>query len=221
MRRFLKALLEWPLALLILVICAPLLAVIAGVILATARGPVFYHETRLGRHGRAFRLTKFRTLTRPDGPSVAAENDGRIFPAARFLRRWRLDELPQLIHVLRGDMSLVGPRPLSLKHAGRLSDADRARLLVVRPGITGPAALAFLADDAVLSEYENPEGVYLRTLLPAKIALELDYIERWGLLVDARLLALTLLQLWSKGAREKSRERVARILSGRQAAHRQ
>lgn len=218
MQRFLKALLEWPLALLMLAVSAPLLAVIAGVILATAGRPVLYRETRLGRHARKFRLIKFRTLTRADGPSVAPENDVRIFPAARYLRRWRLDELPQLINVLRGEMSLVGPRPLSEKHADRLGDEHRNRLLSVRPGITGPAALAFLADDAVLSECEDPEGVYLSTLLPAKVALELNYIEGWSLLLDARLLALTLIQLWSKAAREKSCERVARILSGQQAA---
>lgn len=218
MQRRIKLLLEWPLALLLLILSLPLLLVLSLIILLSDGRPVFYREQRLGRGGRPFTVIKFRTLRRNGDRSIAPDDDTRIFPAGRLLRRWRLDEFPQLVLVLKGDMSLVGPRPLSLPHAARV-DAERlSRLLSVRPGITGASALAFLADDAVLKGQENAEAIYLDRLLPAKVDLERDYLDHWSLAVDARILWLTLLQLWSRTARDHSREKVTRILSTRRGA---
>jgi lipopolysaccharide/colanic/teichoic acid biosynthesis glycosyltransferase len=213
MGRRVKFLLEWPLALLLMILSLPLMLVLAAVILVSDGSPVFYREQRLGRGGPSFSLIKFRTLRGHAGGSIAPDDDARIFPVGLLLRRWRLDEFPQLINVLKGDMSLVGPRPLSLNHAPCVGQEALSRLLSVRPGITGASALAFLADDAVMSGHGDAEGLYLRHLLPAKIALELDYLDRWSLMVDARILGLTLLQLWSPSARARSAERVSRILA--------
>lgn len=213
MYRTLKTLLEWPLALLLLVLSAPLQLVLAFVVLLSDGRPVLHREMRVGKSEREFPLLKFRTLSYSTGPSVAPENDQRIFPAARWMRRWRLDEFPTLINVLLGDMSLTGPRPLTRKHADSLSAAQRSRLVAVRPGVTGPAALAFIADDSLLGEFADPEAVYLSRLLPQKVAMELRYLQNWSLALDCKLLALTLRQLWSRRARGQSRERIAQLLS--------
>ena len=130
----------------------------------------------------------------------------------RFLRRWRLDELPQLFNVLTGDMSLVGPRPLPPRHADALAAEQREALLRVRPGITGPASLAFIGDDAALSRRPDPERDYLEKLLPAKVALELEYLQSWSLWSDIRVLAQTLTQLWSPAAHRRSMARVKQLL---------
>jgi lipopolysaccharide/colanic/teichoic acid biosynthesis glycosyltransferase len=213
LRRRVKFLLEWPLALLLLILSLPLQFVLAAMVVAGDGSPVLYREQRLGRGGRIFLLIKFRTLRQCGGRSIAPDDDARIFPVGLWLRRMRLDEIPQLLNVVMGDMSLVGPRPLSVDHAARIGEESLSRLLSVRPGITGAAALAFLADDAVMSGRGNAEAVYLQRLLPAKVALELDYLQHWGLMVDARLLGLTLLQVWSRSARRRSRQRVSRILA--------
>ena len=215
MQRLLKDLLDRVLALLLLLVLAPLLLAIALLVLITSGAPVLHREQRLGRAGRAFTLRKFRSLRSADGPGVAADDDARITAPGRLLRRWRLDELPGLVNVLAGDMSLVGPRPLTPRHADTLPVGLRSDLLSVRPGVTGVSALAFVADDEVLAGLPNPEALYLDRILPAKAALELDYLARWSLWRDLVLLARTLLETWSPAARRRSRERVKRLVQGR------
>ena len=154
----------------------PLMALLALLVLAVDGPPVLYREQRLGRGGRLFTLYKFRTLRPGTGTinSVAPEDDPRITRIGLWLRRWRLDEFPQLVNVLRGDMSLVGPRPMPPTHAVALARDQLDSLLSVRPGITDPAALYFLAEDAVLAGQAGAETAYLERFQPAKVHMQID-----------------------------------------------
>jgi lipopolysaccharide/colanic/teichoic acid biosynthesis glycosyltransferase len=214
-QKLLKNLLDRAAALALLTTLAPVILVIAAAVKLSQGGPLLYRELRLERGGRPFAILKFRSLDSAGGSSVAPDNDPRILPLARHLRRWRLDEIPTLVNVLMGHMSLVGPRPLSLPHSRRVAPEILAQLVSVRPGITGPAALAFIADDLVLGDYAEPESLYFEYILPAKVEMELDYLAHWSLLVDLKLLGLTLLQFWSPGARERSEQRVRSLLAER------
>jgi lipopolysaccharide/colanic/teichoic acid biosynthesis glycosyltransferase len=217
-QQLLKNLLDRAAALILLAALAPVMLAIATAVKLGQGGPLLYRELRMGRGGQAFSVLKFRSLESTEGSSVAPDNDPRIFPLARGLRRWRLDEIPTLVNVLLGQMSLVGPRPLSLSHTRYVAPEILTRLVSVRPGITGPAALAFIADDLVLGDYPDPESLYFEFILPAKLEMELDYLTDWSLLQDLKLLGLTLLQLWSPRARERSRARVRSLLARRVGA---
>lgn len=218
MQRRIKWLLDRLLALLLLVALAPLLLAIALLVLVTSGAPVLHREPRLGLAGHTFTLRKFRSLRSAAGPGIAADDDARLTRVGRLLRRWRLDELAGLANVLTGDMSLVGPRPLSPRHADALPDTQLSALLSVRPGVTGVSALAFMADDEVLAGRPDPEALYLARILPAKAALEQDYLAHWSLGLDLQLLGRTLLETWSPRARRRSRERVSRLLAGQELA---
>ncbi len=192
------------LAAILLIALAPLLLALGLWVITRSGRPMLYHEQRLGRQGHLFTLWKFRTLSTDQGPTVAPEGDTRITVCGTWLRCWRLDELPQLYNVLVGDMSLVGPRPLSPVHAAHLSAAQREALQKVRPGITGPASLAFIGDDAALAEQPSPERAYLAFLLPAKVAIELEYLNNWHLTDDVRLIWQTLTTIWSLHGHRRS-----------------
>ena len=200
-------------ALILLLLLSPALVLIGLLVLVTEGSPVLHREQRLGRDGRVITLYKFRSMRDDGGPRLAPAGDPRITTTGRWLRQSRLDELPGLVGVLSGDMSLVGPRPLPPEHAAALAPAARAQLLSVRPGITGVSALAFLADDEVLGDVADAERLYRERVLPAKVALELDYLRRWSLWQDFRLLVNTATATWSPAARRQSRERVRALLS--------
>ena len=184
----------------------PLILLLGLLILLTDGPPLLYREQRLGRHGKLFPFYKFRTL-RPDtagARSIAPEDDPRITPLGLWLRRWRLDEFPQLVNVLRGDMSLVGPRPLPPAHAAALPGEVLEILLSVRPGITDPAALHFLAEDAVLAGLDDPEAVFLARFLPARARMQVEALAQRNFSGDLRILARTIALLWSPAARRAS-----------------
>lgn len=198
-----------------LLLLAPLMIGIAIVVAQRSGRPVLYKEQRAGRHGRPFTLLKFRTL-HPGSTtlgSIAAEDDPRITALGLPLRRSRLDELPQLYNVLVGDMSLVGPRPMVQPHADALDSATRAAVLSVRPGVTDPASLLFFAEDAVLAGRPNAEAEYYQLLLPAKVRVQLDYLQHWHLMRDIRVMMTTVARVWSPQAREDSKRRVRTILA--------
>jgi lipopolysaccharide/colanic/teichoic acid biosynthesis glycosyltransferase len=158
---------------------APLLATIALAVRADGGAPVLYSERRLGRRGRAFRIYKFRTLrVGSRGPRVAPPGDPRITRIGSWLRRWHLDELPQLINIVRGEMAFVGPRPEPEAFWRHVEPELRARVLRFKPGVTSPAALAFLCEDDVLAEHEDAERLYRSAILPAKAARDAEYFER-------------------------------------------
>ncbi|WP_088278866.1 sugar transferase [Ideonella sp. A 288] len=178
-----------------LLLIAPLLLVVALVVRLDSPGPVFFRQERVGRHGRLFRIHKFRTM-RVDapslGPAVTVGADPRITRAGRVLRHWRLDELPQFLDVLAGDMSLVGPRPEVPRYVAHYPEDLKARVLSVRPGLTDPAALAYIDEATLLAGAADPEAVYVREILPRKLAAQVAYADRATLATDVAVLWRTL-----------------------------
>jgi lipopolysaccharide/colanic/teichoic acid biosynthesis glycosyltransferase len=199
---------------------APLMAALALAIKLSSSGPILFRQQRVGRGGRLFWLYKFRTMRPasmgPDaatGPAITAAGDARVTWIGRWLRHWKLDELPQLLNVMCGDMSLVGPRPEVPRYV-RLYTTVQREVLAVRPGITGSSQIHFRHEEQLLAGHPEPEQYYITALLPAKLDLDLDYLRHAGLREDLRLLACTVLAIWQRGSR---RPRTARRLSRRSA----
>jgi lipopolysaccharide/colanic/teichoic acid biosynthesis glycosyltransferase len=173
-----------------LVLAAPLLAIVAALIVLDSSGPVFHRVERVGFLGRPLRMLKFRKMAAgAHGVALTTNGDARLTRIGSLLARTRLDELPQLWHVLRGDMSLVGPRPEHLGFVARHPSAYR-HILSVRPGLTGLSQLAY-ARERVLLDAGDPLGHYLRGILPEKVVLDCLYASRVSLAQDLRILAAT------------------------------
>jgi lipopolysaccharide/colanic/teichoic acid biosynthesis glycosyltransferase len=169
------------------------MAAITILVVATTPGPAFFRHIRVGRFGRQFRVIKFRTMIVQKNPSpITLQHDPRITWIGRFLRRWKLDELPQLWNVLKGEMSFVGPRPDVPGYADRLQGDDR-RLLFLRPGITGPATLKYLDEGNVLSHVDDPVRYNDEVIFPDKVRLNLEYESRCSLREDFFWLEQTIL----------------------------
>jgi lipopolysaccharide/colanic/teichoic acid biosynthesis glycosyltransferase len=172
---------------------SPILAVAALAVKLDSPGPAFFAGPRVGKDGQVFRILKLRTMvvgSQGQGPSVTARDDPRITNVGRFLRSTKLDELPQLVNVLKGDMSLVGPRPEHPRYVMHYTDEQR-RVLQVRPGITGPTAIAFVDEESVL-DGDNAEADYLLNIMPRKLSLDQRYIQTASLPGDVMILAKTL-----------------------------
>ena len=180
-----------------LVFFSPLLVAVALAIKLHDGGPVFYGGVRVGRNGRPFRIFKFRTMVlnaeKLGGPSTAGD-DPRITPVGRVLRRYKLDELPQLINVLKGEMTLVGPRPEVPQYVELFSEEERA-ILSVRPGMTDWASLWNSDEGALLAGSPDPEKTYLEKIRPEKLRLQLEYVRTRSLRVDLTILARTVLAI--------------------------
>jgi lipopolysaccharide/colanic/teichoic acid biosynthesis glycosyltransferase len=160
-----------------------------------SRGPVFFRQERVGRFGRTFRIHKFRTMhvdAERAGGLLTVGTDARVTRAGRWLRAHRLDELPQLIDVLRGEMSLVGPRPEVPRYVALYPQALRERVLAVRPGITDPASLAFRDEAELLAAAADPEREYVEVILPRKLAQAADYAMHANLWTDLGIVARSL-----------------------------
>jgi len=179
-----------------LIVLSPLLALIALLIKLGSSGPIFFRGERAGKDGRPFRVYKFRTMVADAarcGPGITATGDPRVTRVGRFLRRTKLDEFPQLINVLRGDMSLVGPRPEDPRYVA-LYTAEQRRVLSVRPGITSPASVRFRHEEELL-QGEDWECVYREEVLPAKLQIELEYLEHRSVWRDLGIVVQTVLAL--------------------------
>jgi lipopolysaccharide/colanic/teichoic acid biosynthesis glycosyltransferase len=150
-----------------------------------------YRQTRVGRHGQPFDVLKIRSMRVIDGTTVTTAHDARITRSGAVLRRFKLDELPQLINVLRGEMSIVGPRPDVPGFADQLIGGDRV-VLAVRPGITGPAALAYRHEEELLARAPDPESYNREVIWPDKVRINRDYVENWSLSRDLQSLRETL-----------------------------
>jgi lipopolysaccharide/colanic/teichoic acid biosynthesis glycosyltransferase len=183
---------DFTVALLALVVTSPLVVIAAIAVKLDSPGSVFYSGPRAGRGGAVFAMRKLRTM-RADadrsGPAVTAGDDPRITRVGRALRRTKIDELPQLLNVLKGEMSLVGPRPEHPDYVARYTPEQR-RLLAVRPGITGPAVLAYIDEETLLRGGEG-EAKYLEDVMPRKLALELEYVEQATFTSDLGILLKT------------------------------
>jgi lipopolysaccharide/colanic/teichoic acid biosynthesis glycosyltransferase len=185
-----------------LILLSPLLIGVAIWIKLDSPGPVFFRQQRVGLRGVLFGIHKFRSMT-VDAPlrglQITAGNDIRITRAGQFLRRTKLDELPQLIDVLVGNMSLVGPRPEVPKYVAMYPVSQRERVLSVRPGITDPASLQYRDESSLLASAANPaeaERIYVDQIMPAKLKLSLGYVESMSMLNDVRLIFATIRQVW-------------------------
>jgi lipopolysaccharide/colanic/teichoic acid biosynthesis glycosyltransferase len=176
-----------------LVLLSPLFVLIALWIKLDSSGPVFYRAQRVGRDGHLFALYKFRSMVvhaDRQGPGITAAGDRRVTRAGHFLRRTKLDELPQLINVLVGDMSLVGPRPEDQRYVA-LYTPEQRRVLAVRPGMTSAASLAYRHEEQFLFG-PDWEDVYRDQIMPAKLAIDLAYIEQRSFWGDLRLIISTM-----------------------------
>lgn len=181
------------------ILFSPLLLAVAVWIRIDSPGPVLFRQQRVGRHGRLFRIHKFRTM-RIDQPGTAPQitvgADPRITRAGRLLRRSKLDELPQLFDVLAGSMSIVGPRPEVPRYVAMYPADVRDKVLSVRPGITDPASIEYRDENALLACAADPERVYVEEVMPAKLLLAVRYVERASLATDLRLIGATLRSVW-------------------------
>ncbi len=176
-----------------LLVAAPFIAFLALAIAVSSRGPVFFRQKRVGQHGRLFDLYKLRTMTPSEhGPQVTSSRDERITPLGRFLRRTKLDELPTLWNVLRGEMGLVGPRPEVPRYV-KLEDPIWQAILAVRPGITDPVTLRLRNEEQLLAGVESDtESYYIAELQPSKLNGYVAYLEERNWRTDVRVLVSTL-----------------------------
>jgi len=175
-----------------LIILLPFMILVILAICFSSKGPVFFTQPRVGRDGEIFKLIKFRTMkvgAEKEG-SITTASDSRVTQIGRWLRRFKLDEYPQLWNVFIGNMSLVGPRPDVPGYADRLKGRARA-ILSLRPGITGPATLYFRNEEELLDRAEDPKRYNDRVIYPAKVALNLEYLERWTFSRDIGYILIT------------------------------
>jgi lipopolysaccharide/colanic/teichoic acid biosynthesis glycosyltransferase len=191
-----KRLFDVACAILLVTAAAPLMVMLALVIKASSRGPCLFRQNRIGKNSEEFSILKFRTMhsnTRDSsGALITRSGDCRVTPVGRWLRKWKLDELPQFVNVFTGDMSIVGHRPDMLKYMQTLTGRDR-NILYFRPGITSPASLKSRHEEQELAKVplEEMEQFYISNLLPQKIRMDLDYAERATFLADCRILLRT------------------------------
>ena len=184
-----------------LVLLAPVLALIALSIVFTSGLPVVYRQQRVGRNGVPFTMLKFRSMVNDaglPGALITVGGDPRVTAVGRFLRRHKLDELPQLINVLRGDMSIVGPRPEVSKYVD-LYTPEQRRVLELSPGITDPASVRYLHEEDELAAAENPEQLYRRVIMPEKIRINLEYAEHSSTGSDLGIVLRTIFSIGRNG----------------------
>ncbi|MDR1005680.1 MAG: sugar transferase [Bacteroidales bacterium] len=177
-----------------LLVLSPLLLFLALWVGLSSKGGIFYCQQRVGRHNKDFTLYKFRSMrlnADKQGLLTVGGRDSRITKAGYFIRRYKLDELPQLFNVLLGDMSLVGPRPEVRKYVNMYSEAQKA-VLNVRPGITDPASIAYRNENDILASQNDPERYYIEQIMPAKLAINLQYIASATFLSDIKTIFRTI-----------------------------
>ena len=181
-------------SLLILLILSPLLLLVALAVKLDSKGPVFYRQTRVGRFNQDFQIYKFRTMVQNAdriGPPLTMGKDPRVTRVGRLIRKCRLDEFSQLLNVLGGSMSLVGPRPEVRRYVDQYQPEYMATLLI-RPGITAPSSIAFRNEDEILTAGKDPEKTYVEKILPPKMELNLQYMDRISVWNDIKIMFQTL-----------------------------
>lgn len=190
-----------------LVFTAPLLAIIALLVRLDSPGPALFRQRRVGRYGREFTILKFRSMTvardRPDGPKITVAGDARVTRLGKLLRRCKLDELPQLWNVLRGDMSLVGPRPEVPEYVAYY-DESQQRVLQYRPGITCASSLAMFDEERLLACSDNPQKTYREVVMPEKLRLAIEYAEQANIATDIGVIGQTCTRMCSSFLRRRA-----------------
>ena len=193
-----KRLFDCSLAIIGLLLLSPLLLLIAVLIKLTSRGPVFFRQKRVGQFERAFYIHKFRTMVinaEASGLKITVGRDPRITPLGHLLRKSKLDELPQLIDVLYGSMSVVGPRPEVPEFIKYYPPEARAIIFQLRPGITDSASIKMIDENEILGRAVNPHQVYIEQILPEKLAYAVAYAQRHNLYLDIQLIYLTIIKI--------------------------
>lgn len=183
-----------------LVIFLPILLIIAILIKLDSKGPVFFVQARVGKQNKDFNIYKFRTMrieSDKKGLLTLGNNDSRITKIGYFLRRYKIDEFPQLINILKGDMSFVGPRP-ELRYYVNFYNEDDMKIFQVRPGITGLASLKYRNEVELLKAAENPEEFFIKTIIPDKLKFNKEYIKKSNLFFDFKLIWLTIIKVITK-----------------------
>jgi lipopolysaccharide/colanic/teichoic acid biosynthesis glycosyltransferase len=191
--QFGKRIFDLTIALLGLIILAVPMALIAILIRITSGSPILFTQERVGKGGQIFYVKKFRTMSvrSVEDSSITVAGDSRVTAIGSYLRRWKLDELPQLWNVLVGEMSLVGPRPDVPGYADKLQGDDR-KLLLLRPGITGPATLAYRNEEEILAKVSDPVQYNNEIIYPDKVRINLEYMEKCSLMQDLKYILETM-----------------------------
>jgi len=191
--QFGKRIFDLTIAILGLIIIAVPMALIAILLRITSGSPIVFTQERVGKGGQIFSVKKFRTMSvrSVEGSSITVAGDSRVTAIGRYLRRWKLDELPQLWNVLVGEMSLVGPRPDVPGYADKLQGDDR-KLLLLRPGITGPATLAYRNEEEILAKVSDPVQYNKEIIYPDKLRINLEYMEKCSLIQDLKYILETM-----------------------------
>lgn len=196
-----KRLFDWVASGLGLLVLSPLLILVALWVKWDSPGPVFFRQERVGLRGGMFRIHKFRTMTvnaEAKGPQITVGNDVRVTRSGAFLRKSKLDELPQLIDVWLGRMSVVGPRPEVPRYMNQYPPEVRNKVLSVRPGITDWASIKFKDENRILGTAADPEAAYVQEVLPIKQRFYLDYVDQHTFVGDIRIIAATLVAIVHK-----------------------
>jgi lipopolysaccharide/colanic/teichoic acid biosynthesis glycosyltransferase len=189
-----KRMFDFTCALVGLIVLSPVFALVAVLVKRDSRGPAFYRQERVGRNGVAFRILKFRTMRvhAEQGGQITIGNDARVTKIGRALRRFKADELPQLINVLRGEMSLVGPRPEVPRYVAHYPPAIRDEVLSVLPGLTDWASIGFRDESSLLGQAADPERFYVEEILPVKLEYYVRYVRERSFFTDLRIIFATL-----------------------------
>ena len=180
-----------------LIILSPLFLLISLAIKLESKGKIFYLQKRVGLNGREFKLIKFRSMYENSDKKglLTIGNDNRITKVGKFLRKYKLDELPQLINVIKGEMSIVGPRPEVRKYV-ELYTEEQKKVLSVKPGITEFASIEYRNENELLAKSKNPEKTYIEKIMPQKLDLNLKYVRERGMIIDLKIIFLTLKKIF-------------------------
>lgn len=193
-----RSLFDFSIALILLIFLSPLFVLVAVVITLDSPGGVFFRQIRIGKNQKEFRLYKFRTMrpfSEKEGKITVGNNDRRITRAGSFLRKYKIDELPQLLNVVIGDMHLVGPRPEVPEYVARYAP-EFMRVFSVKPGITDYASLAYFNENELLAKSENPELTYVNVVMPAKLKMNLEYIDTRSFIGDLKIIFKTVMRIF-------------------------
>ncbi len=180
-----------------LLILLPIFLIVAIIIKLDSKGPIFFRQVRVGKNGKEFRIFKFRTMiidAEQKGMQITIDGDSRITKSGNFLRKSKIDELPQLINVLIGDMSFVGPRPEVPKYVA-MYDENQRSILKIRPGITDIASIKYRDENSILAQSKNPEETYINEIMSRKIELNFKYIENMSVIYDIKLIVETIFKV--------------------------
>lgn len=181
-----------------LILLSPFFVCVGIAVKRDSKGPVFFKQTRVGRDGVPFAILKFRTMTVHEGGSeLTVGADNRITKTGAWLRKYKLDEFPQLVNVLRGEMSLVGPRPEVPRYVAYYTEEEHG-VLLMRPGITEEASILFRNESDELGKAPDPERYYVEEIMPKKLAIGLEYVRHWSLARDAKILWKTFVRVFVK-----------------------